>query len=92
MRIVVDSNIVFSAILNSNNKISQILLQPKTRINFYSTNQLLLEIIRHKSKIQKISKYSDDDLDRAISIITSKIKFINIQMSLKKFILKQSNC
>lgn len=50
MRIVVDTNIVFSAILNTNNAIASIILQPKTRLNFYSTEQLLLEIHEHKNQ------------------------------------------
>lgn len=48
MRIVVDTNIVFSAILNSKSKIARILPQPKSTLNFYSTEQLLREIQEHK--------------------------------------------
>jgi len=40
MRAVVDTNIVFSAILNSNIKISKIILQPKSKLNLYSTASL----------------------------------------------------
>ncbi len=47
MRIVVDTNIVFSAILNTNSKISKIILQPKSKLNFYSTDQLQNEIAEH---------------------------------------------
>ncbi|MBE9460647.1 PIN domain-containing protein [Dyadobacter subterraneus] len=47
MRIVVDTNIAFSAILNTNSRIAQILLLPKSRLNFYSTEQLLTEISEH---------------------------------------------
>ncbi len=55
MRIVVDTNIVFSAILNTNSKIGIILLQPKSRLNFYSTERLSYEIEEHNEKIKKIS-------------------------------------
>lgn len=47
MRIVVDTNIAFSAILNTNSKIARILLQPKRKLNFYSTEQLSREIKQH---------------------------------------------
>jgi predicted nucleic acid-binding protein len=80
MRIVVDTNIAISAILNTNSKIARILLQPKSRLNFYSTEQLLREIGEHKGKIKKISNYSDYELDRVISLITNKIRFINIRL------------
>jgi predicted nucleic acid-binding protein len=57
MRIVVDTNIVFSAILNTNSKIAQILLQPGSRVNFYATEQLLKEIEEHKAKIKQLTDY-----------------------------------
>ena len=84
MRVVVDTNIVFSAILNSNSKIARILLQPRSRLNFYSTEHLLTEIIRHKSKLKAISKHSDQDLNKIIQIITKKIRFINVKLISKE--------
>jgi predicted nucleic acid-binding protein len=80
MRIVVDSNIVFSAILNTNSKIARIILQPRNRINFYSTEQLSIEIEDHQEKIKKISNYSDSDLERIIALIINKIRFINVRL------------
>lgn len=77
MRIVVDTNIAFSAILNTNSRIARIFLQPKTRFNFYSTEQLLNEIEEHKGKLKRISKVTDSDLTRSITLITHKIRFIN---------------
>jgi predicted nucleic acid-binding protein len=84
MRIVVDTNIVFSAILNSNNRISRILLMPKNRINFYSTRQLLEEIDEHKDKLLKISKAKEEDLNKSIKLITSKIRFIDVRLISKE--------
>jgi len=84
MRVVVDTNIVFSAILNTNTRIAIILLSPNNRLNFYSTEQLLCEIEVHKKKIQNISNYSDYELDRIIKLITSKIRFINVRIIPKK--------
>lgn len=64
MRIVVDTNIVFSAILNTNSKISKIILQPKSKLNFYSTDQLQNELAEHWNKLKKIAKYSDVELQK----------------------------
>jgi predicted nucleic acid-binding protein len=80
MRIVVDTNIVFSAVLNSNSKISKIILQPKSSLNFYSTNQLLDEIAEHWSKLKKISGYTDKQLHQTVALISNKIKFINPEL------------
>ncbi len=88
MRIVVDTNIVFSAILNSNSKISKIILQPRSKLNLYSTDQLESELAKHWNKLKKISKYSDIDLHKAVALITSKIKFINIELIPKHLFIK----
>ncbi len=80
MRIVVDTNIVFSAILNTNSKISKIILQPKSKINFYSTEQLQYEIAEHWSKLKRLSKYTDIELHKTSTLIISKIKFISVQL------------
>ncbi len=84
MRVVIDTNIVFSAILNTNSKIAQIILQPKTRLNFYSTERLLFEINEHRDKILKLTDYSEQELNRMISLITNKIRFININLIAKE--------
>lgn len=80
MRIVVDTNIVFSAILNTDNKIAQVLLQHKSNLNFYSTEQLLSEIKEHTDKLKKLSGYSDNELGRVIELITKRIRFINVKL------------
>ena len=80
MRIVVDTNIVFSAILNTNSKISKIILQPKSKLNLYSTDQLEYELAEHWNKLKKISKYSEIELHKTSTLITSKIKFISAEL------------
>jgi len=80
MRVVVDTNIVFSAILNTNSKISKIILRPKSKLNLYSTDQLEYEIAEHWTKLKKISKYSEIELHQASTLIISKIKFISVQL------------
>lgn len=80
MRIVVDTNIVFSAILNTNSTIAQIILQPKTRLNFYSTDRLIHELSEHRNKIIKISGYSNYELDKMIRLIADRIRFVNIKL------------
>jgi predicted nucleic acid-binding protein len=80
MRVVVDTNIVFSAILNTNSLIARVLLQPKTNLNFYSTDLLILEIEEHKDKLIKISGLSILELEKSISLITTKIRFIEANL------------
>ncbi|MDZ4822809.1 MAG: PIN domain-containing protein [Flavobacteriales bacterium] len=91
MRVVVDTNIAFSSILNTNSRIARIILQPKTSLNFYSTEQLLSEIEEHKGKLKKLSKYSDSELNRAVFLINKKIRFINPGFIPKAIFAKAEN-
>lgn len=80
MRIVIDTNIAFSAILNTDSKIARILLHPRSKFNFYSTEQLMNEIEEHKEKIQKLGGYDNYEISRLIKLITSRIRFINVKL------------
>ena len=80
MRIVIDTNIAFSAILNTNSKIARILLKPRSKNHFYSTEQLQNEIEEHRDKIKQLSHYSDYELNKVIKLIVGRIRFINIQL------------
>lgn len=77
MRIVVDTNIVFSAMLNTKSKISYVLLAPKSGYNFYATSVLLEEIHEHSDKLKEIAGYSNADFNRILAIYRLKIKFID---------------
>jgi len=46
MKIVVDSNIVFSAILNSQGKIAQLIINGSKYFSFFSVNLLKEEILK----------------------------------------------
>lgn len=88
MRIVVDTNVVFSAMLNTNSRIARIFLQPKTKLNFYSTERLLLEIEEHSDKLRDISGYTESELKRVFTLFTRRIRFINIRLIPKNIYVK----
>ena len=80
MRVVIDTNIAFSAILNTNSLIARIILQPKSRLNLYSTDLLLIEIEEHKEKLKRLGNFTDIELNKSISIISSRIRFIDAKL------------
>ncbi|MFM2386763.1 MAG: hypothetical protein RL660_1520 [Bacteroidota bacterium] len=80
MRIVIDTNSVFSALLNTSGKLSRIILQPKTGLNFYTTNLLNEELNLHRQKLIKLAGYTAKDFDRAFELITKRIKIINFNL------------
>jgi putative PIN family toxin of toxin-antitoxin system len=77
MKVVVDTNIIFSAILNSQSWIGQILLHSGNLIKFYSPGFLKKEIQNHRRKIKHFSKLPDDEINEIIILLYSKIHFID---------------
>lgn len=88
MKVIVDTNIVFSAILNSNNRIGKILLNSKEHFQFYTCNYLRVEIKRHRNKLLKITKLSDDQLTELEDLITQKITFIDERLIPQDLLVK----
>lgn len=87
-KIVVDTNIVFSAMLNTNSLISNIILQPKSKLKFYSTSKLLEEIDRHSDKLKSLSGYTDSEMKKISSLFINRIRFVNIRLIPKNIYVK----
>ena len=77
MRIVVDANIVFSAILNTESRIGQALLNPLQDVQFVAPEYLLHEIHLHHSKICSITGFSSERVMDIQHLICSHILFIS---------------
>ena len=91
MRIVVDTNIAFSAILNTNSIFARIILHPKSKFHFYSTDLLSLEIDEHKEKLKRLAGYNSSVLNKTISLIKSKIRFVNANLIPTKILIETEN-
>jgi len=77
MKIVVDTNIIFSTLLNSNSTIGEILFNPDKNFEFYSCNYMRYEIKKHWERLKKISKLSDEQLEVSCVQVLSRLRFIN---------------
>lgn len=78
MIIVVDTNIVFSAILNSSGRIGQLLTIGQDVFYFYSINFFEEELHTHFDKLQSISNLPLEDLNAVIQVFISRINFIDV--------------
>ena len=87
MKIVVDTNSVFSAILNSQSWIGQILLYSDKNVKFYSPRYLQTEIQNHKEKIKKYTSLSDSEIDEMIDALYAKINFISEEFIPKEVLI-----
>ena len=77
MNVIVDANIVFSGILNSNGKIGDLLINSDKHFSFLAPNFLRTEIYNHRNKLLKISKLTPEQLFEAEHHIFKSITFIS---------------
>ncbi len=79
MKIVVDTNILFSALLSPSGKISDLILNSSGVFDFMSPNFVFEELGRHRSKLLKISNYNEQQLDFLMHSLFKNIDFIDLE-------------
>ncbi|HAQ20436.1 MAG TPA: nucleotide-binding protein [Prolixibacteraceae bacterium] len=84
MKIVVDTNIIFSALLNSTGTIGDLIFNSDKDFEFYSCIYMKHEIDKHWNKLKSISKLTDIQLQVARSELFKKINFINEELISEK--------
>ncbi len=77
MKIIVDTNIVFSALLSANSRIGSLLMDSRSCYEFYSCKYLQKELYNHLPKIQKSSKLNDEQLFELLNLLESHIFFVD---------------
>ena len=76
MRVIVDANLVFSAILNTNGKIADLLINAD-QLELIAPNFLRIEVKKYHSKLMKISKLSFEEVEEIEFQLEKNIKFIS---------------
>ncbi len=79
MKIVVDTNIIFSGLLSPNGTISDLLLNSSNTFDFYSPTYLLDKLENHNKKLLKISGLSKKELDFLQRNLFKKIDLIDLE-------------
>lgn len=77
MNIVIDTNIIFSALLSRNSRLRDFLLEEKNTMKLFSPHYVFVEIFKHKEKILKLSKLTEDEMYEFLNKILEKISFVN---------------
>ena len=72
--VVVDTNLIFSALIPKASKIRDILLE--SNITFYAPNFLITEIYTHKNKLIKNSKLTESEFYLYFNGIIEHVKFV----------------
>jgi predicted nucleic acid-binding protein len=76
-KIIVDTNIIFSCLLNSQGTIGDIIFNSSQFFDFYSNQYMRFEIRKHWNKLLKISKLTDLELQTAYDQMLTRLTFIN---------------
>lgn len=74
-KIIIDSNILFSALRGTHSRTRNRILNSKDQ--YYAPNFLIGEIFRHKERILKKSKASEEETYEFLFKILNRINFIN---------------
>ncbi|MFN4255596.1 MAG: PIN domain-containing protein [Saprospiraceae bacterium] len=77
MKFVVDTNILFSAVLNTQGKIGDLLMNSHGIFDFCACDTLRNELRKHRQKLLDLSQLSEDQLEQSVYQITSCLNFTN---------------
>ena len=80
MRVVVDTNIAFSAIVSPKGRQRDMLIRPHKRLKLFSPHYLKEEIKEHLPRLQKISGLSIKELYESYELVTKNIFFFAEEM------------
>lgn len=75
MRLLVDTNIIFSALLKKGSKALDIIMSDKFEV--FIPKFLIIEIFKHKEKIIRVSKLSEDEVIESLYLILKYCTVMN---------------
>jgi len=76
-KIIIDSNIAFSAFLNINSRIGQILIKGGNYYNFYAPEYFRHEIFEHKEKIISYSSLTESEFFELYELVMRNVTVLN---------------
>jgi len=77
VKVIVDANIVFSGILNTNGKIGDLLINSTTLIDFIAPDFLRIEIHKYYHRLKEISGLRLEEIKEAEFLVCKDIKYIS---------------
>ncbi len=91
MKFVIDTNIAFSAVLNTESKIGDLIMNSHGILEFHACDTLRSELKKHRPKLLELSKTSEEQLDQSEYQITNCLEFTNEALIPFEFWLKGAN-
>ncbi len=87
--IVVDTNILFSALLREPSRFVELIFQ--TEYDFYICEYVIVELFKHKDRMVKQSKLSEDDLLRLLYRLLKRLNIYPERLIKPEFVTEAQN-
>jgi len=78
MKVVIDTNILFSSLLRESSRLRDLLLESEN--TFYAPNYLFVELFRYKEKIKAVGSLPEEDLLNYLQMMLEKINFVQVNL------------
>ena len=88
MIVIVDTNIIFSAILNTDSNIGQILITRFPVYDFYAPKYVRDELLEHKSKLKKLANLKENNFLEVYELVLKHITILDHHLIPAKFYRK----
>lgn len=75
--IVVDANILMSALITQQGRVAATLIEASERYRFISCHFLYIELFKHKEKLVKLSRLPEADFLELLLGLLNRIEFLN---------------
>lgn len=76
-KIIIDTNIAFSVMLNINSRISQIIINGFRFYKFYAPEYIRYELLEHQNKLKEIAHLSDNSFLETYELIIRNLTILN---------------
>jgi predicted nucleic acid-binding protein len=75
--VIVDANKILSALISTNGRSAEVLIQPNPRFRLISCHFLYVELFKHKEKIQQFSRLGEAALLDLLYAFFSHLELVN---------------
>ena len=77
MKIVIDTNIIFSALLKSDSRFAMSIIANPEENDYFTAYFTIVELFKHKERIKKFSKLTEDAILEIFYELLKHIQFVN---------------
>ena len=78
MTVIIDANIIISALINPNGKEAVFILNYSDKVDFVAPDLIYKEVVSKKSKILKSSHHTEETLQTSLELITNNISVFSV--------------